>query len=106
LKTGDPFLPPDTDATGALEIVPVHDNVNEEVDGDGDPLNGCQTNELSIAKKSRGTMVIGVEESQRLLLEEQEDGVDEFKVFGKVVELFVGQYAINSHVSQFTAALT
>ena len=32
-------------------------------------------------------MVISVEESQRLLLEEQEDGIDKFDVFGQVVEL-------------------
>ena len=32
-------------------------------------------------------MVIRVEEGQRLLLEEQENGVDQFEVFGQVVEL-------------------
>lgn len=37
LETGDPFLPPDTDAAGALEVVPVHHNVNHEVESDRNP---------------------------------------------------------------------
>lgn len=28
LKTGDPLLPPDTNTTGTLEVVPVHDNMD------------------------------------------------------------------------------
>lgn len=31
LETGDPLLPPDLDATGALEVVPVHDHVHHQV---------------------------------------------------------------------------
>lgn len=91
LKTGDPFLPPDTDATGALEVVPVHDNVDQKVNGDRNPLDGSQTNKLGVAEESGGTVVIGMEEGQRLLLEEQEDGVEEFQVLGQVVELFARQ---------------
>jgi len=87
LQTGDPFLPPDADATGALEVVPVHHNVNEKVDGDGNPLHRSQTNQLSVAQKSGGSVVVGVEEGQRLLLEEEENGVDQFEVLGQVVEL-------------------
>jgi len=37
LKTGDPLLPPDADPTGTLEVVPVHHNVDHEVQGNGDP---------------------------------------------------------------------
>ena len=37
LEAGDPLLPPDADATGALEIVPVHDDVNHQVESDRDP---------------------------------------------------------------------
>jgi hypothetical protein len=33
-------------------------------------------------------VVVAVEESEGLLLEEEEDGVQELEVFGKVVELF------------------
>lgn len=87
MQTSDPFLPPNADTTGTLEIVPVHDNVNQKVNSDGNPLHSGQTNELSVAQKSGGTVVIRVEEGQRLLLEEQENGVDQFKVFGQVVEL-------------------
>jgi hypothetical protein len=32
-------------------------------------------------------MVIGVEEGQGLLLEDEEDGIDEFEVFGQVIHL-------------------
>lgn len=29
LETGDPLLPPDADPTGTLEVVPVHDDVDQ-----------------------------------------------------------------------------
>ena len=32
-------------------------------------------------------MVVGVEECERLLLEDKEDGIDEFEEFGQVVHL-------------------
>ena len=37
LETGDPLLPPDANATRTLEVVPVHDNVDRQVQGDGHP---------------------------------------------------------------------
>lgn len=37
LENGDVFLPPDFDAPSSLEVVPVHDDVNHQVEGDGDP---------------------------------------------------------------------
>jgi len=37
LEAGDPLLPPNLDATSALEIVPVHHDVHEEVESDRDP---------------------------------------------------------------------
>ena len=82
------MLPPDTDAARGLEVVPVHDDVHEEVQGDGDPGDGGVANELGVAEKCGSAMVVGVEEGQRLFLEEEEDGVDELEVFGKVVELW------------------
>lgn len=37
LETGDPLLPPDADSTRALEVVPVHDNVDHQVQRNWDP---------------------------------------------------------------------
>lgn len=37
LHDGDVLLPPDADATCGLEVVPVHDNVDGQVQGDGNP---------------------------------------------------------------------
>ena len=37
LETGDPLLPPDLDATRALEVVPVHDDVYEQVEANDGP---------------------------------------------------------------------
>jgi len=37
LETSDPFLPPNADSTRALEVVPVHDNMDHEVERDWDP---------------------------------------------------------------------
>jgi len=62
--------------------------VDEQVDGDGNPLHGSQTNQLSVAEESGGTVVISVEEGQGLLLENQENSVQELDVFVEVVELW------------------
>jgi hypothetical protein len=61
--------------------------VDQQVDGDGHPLHGSHTNKLGVTKKGGGTVVVGVEEGQWLLLEGQEDGVNELDVFVDVVEL-------------------
>jgi hypothetical protein len=87
LEAGNPLLPPNTDTTGALEVVPVHNNVNEEVQDNRDPRDRGGADELGVAEEGGGTMVVAVEEGQRLLLEEQEDGVKELEVLGEVVEL-------------------
>lgn len=61
------------------------------------------TEELSEAEESSCSVVVGVEESKRLLLENEEDGVDEFEVLGEVVQLFKLEglqqcYDRNTHV--------
>lgn len=49
LENGDVLLPPDTDAARRLEVVPVHDNVDEEVQGNGYPGDGRVTEKLGEA---------------------------------------------------------
>ena len=87
LEDGDVLLPPDADATRGLEVVPVHDDVDGEVEGDDDPGDGGVAEELGVAEKSGGTVMVGVQEGERLLLEDEEDGVNQFEVLGQVVEL-------------------
>ena len=62
LELRDPLLPPDTDATGGLEVVPVHDNVNGQVQGDGDPRDGGRAEELSVAEEGGGAVMVAVKE--------------------------------------------
>lgn len=87
LETRNPFLPPNADTTSTLEIVPVHQNMNEKVQANHNPLDGCRTNELGVAKQCCSAMMVRVEESQWLLFEKEKDRVDQFKVFGQVIEL-------------------
>lgn len=87
LQHGDVLLPPNANAAGALEVVPVHHDMDQQVDGDGHPLHSSHTDKLSVAEEGGGTVVVGVEEGQWLLLENQEDGVNELDVFVDVVEL-------------------
>jgi hypothetical protein len=87
LQHGNVLLPPDTNATGTLEVVPVHDDVDEQVDGDRHPLHGSHPDKLGVAKESGSTVVVGVEEGQWLLLEDKEDRVNELDIFVQVVEL-------------------
>lgn len=58
-----------------------------QVERDRDPGDGGGANELGVAQESGGTVVVAVEESEGLLLEEQEDGVEKLQVLGKVVKL-------------------
>lgn len=37
LETSDPLFPPNADTTGRLEVVPVHDDVDHQVDRDRNP---------------------------------------------------------------------
>jgi hypothetical protein len=62
LETCDPFLPPNADASGALEVVPIHDDMDHEVEGNGNPGNGGQAYQLSIAKEGSGAMMVSVKE--------------------------------------------
>ena len=68
LETGDPLLPPDTDASGGEEIVPVHDDVDKQVEGDWDPRDWGSTNQLGIAEERCCTVMVSMQESQLLLL--------------------------------------
>lgn len=63
LANGNVLLPPDADSSRALEIVPVHDNVDTQVQGDDRPRDGSMTNQLGVAEESGRAMVVGVEES-------------------------------------------
>jgi hypothetical protein len=61
--------------------------VNKQIDINDNPLDSSQTDKLSVAQKSGGTVVVRMKEGQGLLLEEQEDGIEKFEVLGQVVEL-------------------
>lgn len=87
LQDSDVLLPPDLDAARGLEVVPVHDDVDGEVEGDDDPRDGGVAEQLSVAEQGGGAVVVGVQEGERLLLEDEEDGVDQLEVLGQVVEL-------------------
>ena len=58
----DVLLPPDADAARALEVVPVHDNVNSQVQGNDGPRNRSVADKLGVAKHGSCAMVVGVEE--------------------------------------------
>ena len=62
LEARDPFFPPDADAAGALEVVPVHDDVDGQVEGDWDPGDGCLARQLRVAEEDRCAVVVAVEE--------------------------------------------
>jgi len=67
LKTGDPLLPPNLNTTSRLEIVPIHYNMDKQIQRDGNPRNGGASNELSVAEKSSGTMVVAVQEGWQVI---------------------------------------
>jgi hypothetical protein len=62
LHDGDVLLPPDANAPRALEVVPVHDNVDHQVQGDRDPGDRGVSDELCVAEEGRCAVVVGMEE--------------------------------------------
>lgn len=58
LQSSDPLFPPDANATSGLEVVPVHDHMNEEVERDGYPRDSGKTDELGVAEERSGSVVI------------------------------------------------
>ena len=68
-----------------------------EVEGDGDPGDGGAAEELRVAEQGRGAVVVGVEEGERLLFEEEEGRVQELEVFGQVVELCIIPSSASTH---------
>jgi hypothetical protein len=63
LHHGDVLFPPNPDSPSTLEVIPIHDDVNCQVKGDWHPGNRRMADELRVAEKGSGSMVIGVEES-------------------------------------------
>ena len=49
LEDGNILLPPNADASGRLEVVPVHDDVDRQVESDGDPGDCSRANQLGVA---------------------------------------------------------
>lgn len=78
--------------------------MDKQVDGDRHPLHGSHTDKLSVAEEGGGTVVVGVEEGQWLLLEDKEDSINELDVFVDVVELIkvVSFFSPGSSASQLT----
>jgi hypothetical protein len=50
--------------------------VHGEVEGDGDPGDGGVAEELGVAEQGGGAVVVGVQEGEGFLFEEEEDCVD------------------------------
>ena len=87
LESGNPLLPPNLHTSSGLEIVPVHYYMDSEVESDGHPGYRGLSDKLCVAKERGCAVVVGMQECQRLLLKNQEDGVKQLEVLGEVVEV-------------------
>lgn len=90
LESGDPLLPPHLDATRTQEVVPVHDDMDSQVQRDRDPLHSSVTSQLGVAQQGSSTVVVDMQEQQLLLLQHQENCVDQLPVLGQVVQVVQG----------------
>lgn len=90
LQSREIFLPPEPGTTSGSVVVVVHDDVNEQVECDDDPLHRGLSVELGVAQNGSGCVVEDVKESKGLLLEDKEDSVDELDVLDVVVDHVVG----------------
>lgn len=75
-------LPPNVTANRGLSIIVVHENVDEGIDGQADPLNGGVIDESKEAGKESGSMVVDVQEEEILFLGDLKGSVEKFVVLG------------------------
>lgn len=87
LEHCDVLLPPDPNASASLEIVPIHHDVYQEIQCDGNPRDGGAPNELREAKKRCRSVVIGMQEGQGFFLQDHKDRIKKLKILGQIVEL-------------------
>lgn len=64
--------------------------MNKQVENNGNPRYTGVSNELGVAQESSGTVVVGMQKCQGLLLQDQKDSINEFKVLGQVVHVVNG----------------
>lgn len=62
LEHGNVLFPRDAHASRGLEVIPVHYDMDHEVEDYRDPRDGGQTNQLSVAEECGSTVMVGVEE--------------------------------------------
>ena len=62
LQCCDVLLPPDLDPASVLKVVPVHDNVNHQVQCNRYPRNWRVSDQLRVAEKCRCAMMVSMEE--------------------------------------------
>jgi len=86
LHRGQILLPPDPSSTSCCVVVVIHENVDREVEADDDPRDAGATVKLGKAQESSDGMVVHMQESERFLLQDEEDGVDELDVLEIVVD--------------------
>jgi len=86
LHRGQVLLPPNLPSTSGCVVVVIHQNVNREVKGDDDPGDAGATVKLGKAQESSDGMVVHMQESERFLLQDEENGVDELEVLEIVVD--------------------
>lgn len=65
LETSNPLFPGNANSTCTLEIVPVHDNVNEQIQSDRNPRYWSVSDKLGIAQESCCWVVVAMKESLR-----------------------------------------
>lgn len=87
LEAGNPLLPPDAHSASALEVIPIHDNVDKEIERNDNPLDRCAADQLGVAKDGGCSVVVAVKEGQRFLFKEEEHRIQELEVFGEVRQL-------------------
>lgn len=78
--------------------------MDSQVERDGDPRDRRGANELGVAEQSSRAVVVAVEEGEGLLLEEQEDGIQQFEVLGEVVQLFDKKHVSNTYSREASLA--
>jgi len=81
------FLPPDSSTSSSAEVVPVHENVDSQVQDDRNPRDRGGSDKLSVAKQCSHTVVEPVKEFELLLLDDEEDGVKQLPVLDQIVKV-------------------
>lgn len=90
LHGGKVLFPPGLNTDRRQSVIPVHEGMDDQVQGNRDPLNSRLTYELSVAKNEGEAVVVNMQECKVVALENEQNGIEQFPHLKQVINIIQG----------------